>query len=253
MNLYEDQFSESYDFPSFTGKTKDLIIASTPRCGSHMLGHLLYSTKSLGYPLEYLNPANLKRWQRITKKNKTSEIINEVRARRTSPNGVFSCKVHYSHVMNLGGFSKIFDTFRDHKVVLVTRADLAKQAISFYVASRTGVWIHGQKPVAEHPKYDFEEIMKKLDVLRSHNSLWRMNLCALGIPHMEVRFEDLVKNSTSEISRIADFCSVELYSKTDFESHMTTKQGGKKNIDWLERFIEDYRAHQGVTLETHHS
>ena len=41
MHLYEDQFSEEYDFPRLEKPTKILIIASTARCGSHMLEHAL--------------------------------------------------------------------------------------------------------------------------------------------------------------------------------------------------------------------
>ena len=63
MHLYKEQFLEEHDYPRVSKPTKVLIIASTERCGSHMLGHALHNTHAFGFPLEYANPANLKKWK----------------------------------------------------------------------------------------------------------------------------------------------------------------------------------------------
>ena len=48
MHLYQDQFSETHDLPVINKPSKVLIIASTGRSGSHMLGHALHQTNCFG-------------------------------------------------------------------------------------------------------------------------------------------------------------------------------------------------------------
>ncbi|WP_089676027.1 Stf0 family sulfotransferase [Vreelandella aquamarina] len=66
-NFYAKQFGEDLNFPSFDNveDVRCLVICSTPRCGSHMLGHSLYETGKAGFPLEYLQKNNLKRWSDV--------------------------------------------------------------------------------------------------------------------------------------------------------------------------------------------
>jgi LPS sulfotransferase NodH len=52
-----NQFGAAYDFPDFSGAFRNYLIASTPRCGSHYLGHLLRATGRLGSPLEFFPEA----------------------------------------------------------------------------------------------------------------------------------------------------------------------------------------------------
>lgn len=78
MHLYEDQFSEQYDFPRQDKPTKILIIASTGRCGSHMLGHALHKTNKFGFPLEYANPVNLAEWKKRLEIEELQEVLAEI-------------------------------------------------------------------------------------------------------------------------------------------------------------------------------
>ncbi len=146
MKLYEEQFSGSHDFPRQERPDKTLIIASTPRCGSHMLGHTLHETGAFGFPLEYANPANLREWKRRIEMESTEEVIRELTQRRTSPNGVFGIKLHYTHINVLGGFDGVQALFPEAYYVLLSRKDVLKQAVSLAIAKQTGVWIAGQQP-----------------------------------------------------------------------------------------------------------
>ena len=71
MNLYHAQFSDSLDLPAVSGPERSVLIASTPRCGSHMIGHAMAGTGLLGVPFEYCNPANHAAWMRRLDKNLT--------------------------------------------------------------------------------------------------------------------------------------------------------------------------------------
>ncbi|EDX85301.1 hypothetical protein S7335_3000 [Synechococcus sp. PCC 7335] len=63
-----------------------------------MLEHALYRTNSFGFPLEYANPHNPVEWNRRFNTDSLPRALAEIQQRRTSPNGVFSIKVHYSHI-----------------------------------------------------------------------------------------------------------------------------------------------------------
>jgi len=60
---YPEQFSPAMDRPPFYGRPRWYLIASTPRCGSHFLGHALIESGHFGVPLEYLHRGNLDHWR----------------------------------------------------------------------------------------------------------------------------------------------------------------------------------------------
>lgn len=156
INLYAKQFSESLDFPEVEGPTKIIVIASTPRCGSHMLGHAMWQTSQFGFPLEYLNPRNLSVWRKRFCSRNVADTLSAIERKRTSPNGVFGIKIHYSQLRQLGGFAGLAEYFPHACYVLLSRADVLMQAVSYSVALQTGVWIAGQKPINGQPlRYDF--------------------------------------------------------------------------------------------------
>src|SRR5690554_4240321 len=110
-----------------------------------MLGHALQATGSFGFPLEYGNPSNLAEWKKRLGVDGLPELVSAIQAIRTSPNGVFSIKIHYPHIDNFGGIDVIKKLFPESYFVFLTRKDLLNQAISLSIAKQTGVWISGQK------------------------------------------------------------------------------------------------------------
>ena len=63
QHVYEEQFDAALDTGGVPART--LIIASTPRSGSHMLGHSMIETGVMGRPFEYVAPRNLARWKEM--------------------------------------------------------------------------------------------------------------------------------------------------------------------------------------------
>mgnify|MGYP001797668104 CR=1 FL=1 len=238
--LYEDQFSERHDLTKVDKPSKILIIASTPRCGSHMLGHALQKTNSFGFPLEYTNPVNLSQWKKRFGKEDFEDVLTEIQAHRTSPNGVFGIKIHYTHIQQYGGFARLQEIFPEAYYVLLTRNDILKQAISLAIARRTGVWISGQKPVNENPEYQFQHIHKCLRELIIYNSSWRKTLRDNGCNYIEMNFDFVLKNIANSIQQIAKFMDVEVNSETIPTEQVTKKQGNNINSEWEKRFLLDY-------------
>jgi LPS sulfotransferase NodH len=239
MNLYEDQFSQAYDFPIVENPSKILIIASTGRCGSHMLGHALHKTEAFGFPLEYANLANFNEWKKKLKTADLQETIAELKKRRTSTNGVFGIKIHYSHIKQFGGFKKVLEYFPDAYYILLSRENVLKQAVSLSIASQTGEWIAGQKRVCNDPKYDFNQIDESLRNIILDNSSWRYTLAANGCNYIEMDFDDICNNLADSLENIASFVGCKIDKTKIPQEQITKKQSNQRNIEWVAQFIAE--------------
>lgn len=239
QHLYEDQFSEQHDFAESTPVKKTLVIASTPRCGSHMLGHLLYQTGAFGFPLEYANPRNLKEWHRRFGLEDQSQVFKSIQAKRTSPNGVFGIKLHYAHLAVVGGINRALEDYPDPHFVILTRNDHLKQAVSYSLARQTGVWIAGQKAKSSNPEYSFSDIDRCLKDTIRDNAAWRYVLASHGCRYIHMSFEEVSSNPHASIQRVADFMGIHLSKEQLPIKEATTKQSGTLNQAWLERYLKD--------------
>lgn len=241
MHLYQDQFLRDKDFPESTETNQILIIATTGRSGSHMLGHALHKTGCFGFPLEYVNPSNLPAWQKRLGVDDVSEVIREIKKIRTSPNGVFSIKLHYSHIEGLGGFEGMQKLFPDAFFVHLTRKNILKQAISTVIAEQTGVWISVQKPKENvTTSYSFNAINRAMRQIVLDNASWKYFFEASGSRYIEMDFDELQKNLMLSIKKIAKLLDMDVDASLIPEEQVTKKQSTGLNEEWRQRFIEDY-------------
>ncbi len=240
MFLYEDQFSEEKDFPIVSKPSKVLIIASTARSGSHMLGHALYETNKFGFPLEYAQAKNLEEWKRRLGCDDIIGVMKELMRRRTSPNGVFGIKIHYSHLEQFGGFENLVKLFPDAYYILLNREDVLEQAVSLSIASQTGVLISGQKPIKEDPVYDFSHIDKCLKDTIINNSLWRYTLAGSGCRYSEMSFDKIRSDLPHAIKEISSFIDVEIDNNELTKEQATIKQSNQRNVEWATKFSKEF-------------
>lgn len=210
-----------------------------------MLGHTLYQTGYFGFPLEYANCDNLKNWQRLCGTSDAENTMRAVMSRRTSANGVFAIKLHYSHIAGLGGFSAVRQLFPNASYVLLTRSNVVNQAISFALARQTGIWIDGQEGDMSLARYDRALIDKCLRTVLRDNAAWKYQLAASSCRYMEVDFDSVKQDIGEAIKRIAQFAEVDLPADAIPPSPVTRKQGDSLNREWARRFLEDY---DGSTL-----
>jgi len=239
MNLYEDQFSTKHDFPMVENPSKVLIIASTGRCGSHMLGHALHKTNKFGFPLEYVNLENLNEWKKRLNTDDLQKTIVELQRRRTSPNGVFGIKIHYSHIQQFGGFENLLESFPNAYYILLSRKNVLLQAISLSIASQTGEWISGQKTNNNIPKYNFNHINESLQSIILDSSSWRYTLAANGCNYIEMDFDKVRNNLADSLKNIASFVNCEIDQSKIPKEQVTKKQSNQINFEWEAQFILD--------------
>ncbi len=237
--LYESQFDAQHNFPECTMVTKSLVIASTPRCGSHLLGHTLLSTQKFGFPLEYANPVNVKKWMEIYSETDFDAVLGKLMMSRTSPNGVFSIKTHYAHLDMFGGFQGLVSRLPNPYFVLLSRNDLLAQAISLAIARQSGVWISGQQPKNSKLVYDAAEIEFCLKRTILHNGAWKYLLTSHSVPFIELSFSDVKKDVKSAVQKISELMNVDVDLNELPSTPPTKRQSDTINQEWSERFLKE--------------
>jgi trehalose 2-sulfotransferase len=210
MNLYHPQFAPSLDVPDAPATRRTLIIASTPRSGSHMLGHALAATGRMGVPYEYCHQANLAEWQKRLHCDDLRSTLQAIMRRRTTPNGIFAIKAHYSQAGILGGAEALLSAFPDPHIVHIRRADVLRQAISFSIAMQTGVWIDEQEPVSATVRYDARAITTCLRDIATQNACWTTALRASGLPTMTLEYDAVCDDLPATLRRVAAFLEIDL-------------------------------------------
>jgi LPS sulfotransferase NodH len=205
-----------------------------------MLGHALHQTNRFGFPLEYVNPANLAEWKKRLEITDFNDVLTEIQRRRTSPNGVFGIKIHYPHVKQFGGFQDLVKVFPNAYFVLLSRNNVLKQAVSLSIASQTGVWISGQKSINDNPEYNFTHIEKCLRETILNNSSWRYTLAASGCNYIEINFDHVRHNIAQCIENIASFLDIEIDVSEISEEQVTRRQSNNINNEWAKRFVSDF-------------
>lgn len=241
MNLYSDQFSTEHDYPPFTpAPPRRYVIASTPRCGSHRLGHALAATGHLGFPLEYLNPANLPTWERRFGTQGPRETLRALWRVRTSPNGCFGLKLHYRQLAGVASTLPPEDLLGGAAIIRIRRPDLLGQAISLVRARQTGVWISAQAPVRQ-PFYDGDAIAGAIADLSARNAGWEEVLARAGIQPLDLTFEEVVGDPDGAVRRVAEFLEVDLGDRTERSMPQPRRQGDRLNESWRSRFLAEGR------------
>ncbi|MBF9030321.1 hypothetical protein HKCCE3408_07925 [Rhodobacterales bacterium HKCCE3408] len=243
MNLYRSQFAEALDIDGAPAVERTVLIASTPRCGSHMIGHAMTATGLLGRPFEYLNPANLAEWRRRLGTSGAADSLAALIARRTTPNGVFALKAHHDHCATIGGPERLLAALPNVYVVHLRRADVLRQAVSYAIARQTGVWIAGQEPVSENVEYDRDEIATCLDDIAIQNARWSSFFARAGIRPLTLIYEEVAADLPGAITQIAQYSGVIGPDETLQVAAATERQGTSGRADeWIERYAEERRG-----------
>ncbi len=226
------------DCPKTDWAKRFYLIASTPRCGSHYLGHMLGETGECGVPLEYFNEGNLRHWARRFRASRLDILFPKLVQHRTSANGTFTLKAHWTqyepHISSLDVLTRGLGF---EKTVWISRRNQLSQAISTVIAQQTGVWISGAEPVAE-AYFDYDAIVRNANSTRHANLQWRDHINTLPPEgSMTLVYEDLLSDDACR-ARLRDFLGLKSTLKP---SPRTAKQGNEMNIAWRTRFIEEVR------------
>lgn len=234
-NSFSKQFSVDRDFPAFEGKQHGVLIASTPRSGSNLLGQTLWTTGKFGDPLEYLHDMHFAVWSnRFDTTHDPKATIESIIRHRTSPNGVFAIKAHYPQTIEFGGPQAVVDQFGLKKAIVITRYDKLAQAISLTIAKQTNCWISFDAPQKE-PQYNENAINHSFMQIIRQEMMWMNYMKNANMPYKMVLMEDFLANPDRVIREIFDFTGVSL-SNDDKCQFVTSRQSNHINDEWYKRY-----------------
>lgn len=225
------------DFPESTPIARRYAILSSPRSGSTLLGRMLRATGAAGDPLEYLNPRLLKAERQRTG-DETLDLNGLLRImgkRRTSPNGVFGIKIHYSQLLAAFRTRQPNDQVvaflrANQRLIWIRRRDRLGQGISQAIAIKTQRWSSEEAgsdkpaPTVIHPL----QCLAALQTVAAEDAGWEPLLKLSGLPFLEVWYEDLVADYENQSRRVLRYLDLDS-EVTDIPPPPIERQAGALN------------------------
>ena len=231
-------FDDTYDFPRVQISPSVYLIAATPRCGSHYLGHLLFATRQLGAPLEYFSMANYRRWSQVVGSESPVDVLRAIMARRTSASGWFGVQAHWFQLANLSRLKIPRYALDFERVIWVRRRDVIDQAVSLVIALQTGAWTSFHKPSRE-PIYNYQAIANYANAIKLMELKWAQFLNQTNAPHLSLCYEDIRGNELTTVAHI-----LEWFGLPQLELALSVplqKQATETNAVWKDRFLCEMR------------
>jgi len=209
-------------------------------CLPHFLGHALQDIGGFGVPLEYLNLDNFDGWKARFGDKRLPALIDDFIRHRTSPNGRFGLKAHWSQFRRFVDGPKLTAITPFTHVIHLYRSDILGQAISFLKASQTGQWISGA-PATGTARYDYAKLVKFAENLHAQNFKWAAYL-GEAYPGCvkRVEYSALIKNQVTGLRDVALFLEPDM-DVTPAASEKTKRQSDSQSGQWRDRFLADLR------------
>ena len=228
-----------------------LIVCATQRSGSTLLCELLKATGVAGIPNEYFqhfkdsgladqprqylagvsDPAVLELLPPLDPGvAEASFDFDAVRRAGTTPNGVFSAKIMWSHTPDLWrrlDGRTLEDVFGPLRYVQVIRRDKVAQAVSLWTAIQTQAWRSGDAAVAE-PVYSFAAIKHLVTWLSEGERGWTEWLRRRE-PDVVV-YEDFARDPGP---------TIEILAGVPAPDAPLQRQSGSRASAWAERFVAE--------------
>ena len=233
------------------------MVCANPRTGSSLLCELLAGSGVAGAPVEYFQEGFQRRgWYLQLNCTDLDDYRTKLLSQRSTPNGVFGFKAHWSQFSNLlmhltgipGTSPEAFtrwrqsldDALRCRRFIYVTRQDIVQQAVSLAIARHTGVWYDHGQPVAnvKDMPFDAEAIDRAVDYILEGRAMWRAFFEQASVDALLVRYEDLVGDRDATLSRVIDYLGLELPDPIDTQAVVRLRRQAN---DASEALVSRYR------------
>lgn len=243
MTDRESFYSAAYDLPApVSVPLRSIMLAVTPRSGSTYVGLELWRTGQFGVPLEYLNPVRRIDMLSRVANGDCSAYWQEVKKRRTSANGIFSCKAFAPDLVqveqNYPGLSR--DIHNDF-IIYLSRRDKVDQAISFAKAEQTGKW-HSTTKHGKPAAYDLNFIDAMLARIHAHEQAWESIFSALKVEPLRIDYEDFVSDGIGAMTKIFSHCEIGLDPDCQIDLPRLTVQRDEESAHWRSRYMSDKQS-----------
>ncbi|WDE02270.1 Stf0 family sulfotransferase [Thalassomonas actiniarum] len=237
-----DLYSKHYDYARRSGKPlSSYMIATTPRSGSTLLGLKLWQTGVLGGPTEYLNLPYRHQLARRFGAQNSREYLEQLKTWRTSANGIFGCKLFWSHRVALqAAHPEMLQALAPTAYVFLTRDNKTAQAVSLSRSMQTHSWVASAEK-KQQPKYVYRHILKCREYLRWQEEGWQQYLSGQKSKTLSVTYEELAKDPDSTTDNIRAFLGADNRDSAPVTLPEIHVQGNKESKIWQQRFNEDFQ------------
>jgi LPS sulfotransferase NodH len=232
--------------------TTALVVCTSPRTGSGVLCSALWSSGRCGQPDEYLAENTRREYEAEWGCQDDREYLEQMLERTTTPNGVFSVKVHWEHTANVqwldgilgGGGTSATDTLRALAprvhFVWLSRRDRVRQAVSMYRAAHSGRYRSYDEPArtVDDVPFDAVAIERLRQQCDEFEGRWAADFEAAGIGPLHVWYEDGLEHDYVAATRaVLEWMGLEvphdLALTSDYE-----KQADEESERLVERFTQ---------------
>jgi LPS sulfotransferase NodH len=250
-----------------TKPSLNYVICTAPRTGSTLLAEALTGTNVAGRPSEYFDVQdyNEKYWIRRLGIQSNDEYFDRVVAAGTTANGVFGVKLlwHQSPVLvaklkaSLGEAASsaangslhglLGEKLGEPRYIWLRRTNKLAQAISYYRASRTGLWRSvdtrtGMREIADQElPFDFAAISQFLRMVNHFDARWEEYFREHRVKVLMMVYEHFVEHYELGVHSVLDFLGVERAGVT-VKVPRLQRQADDRSLDWEQRFLELHKS-----------
>jgi LPS sulfotransferase NodH len=238
MHVVNRLYEEEFDFPLRDEEpVLTYAIATVPRTGSTYFATLLWRSGVLGAPMEY---PNIHTMHRLIERLGRGDLVaywNELKRRRTSPNGVFGYKLFVNTFER-----ELLPYLTPDRVLYFTRANKAAQAVSYARALQTDVWFAGVKePI--NPSYSFEQIRECEIMIKRQEAAWEDIFAGTNTVPLRIEYEQLRNDTPSVLRQVCQDLRIELDPKLECIVPAMKIQSDGLNREWIDRYKQEMIEH----------
>ena len=232
-----------------------VVICSSPCTGSGLLGSALWSTGLCGRPDEYLAPATRRDYEALWDCRTDRDYAERFVVYATTSNGVMGMKVHWAQLQHAGWLAERSVLLDRHTAdpllalapivhfVWVSRRDKVRQAVSYYIAEKTGRYRRlGETPAppTESIAFDKKAIHRLVSQVEGWDRSWQLYFDTLGVSPPRIWYEDHIEHAYVETtSWILESIGVEVPPDLTVSTEYR-----KQSDDLSEMLVHRYRESQ---------
>jgi len=182
------------------------------------------------------------KWGHSVEPIQIGPYIDKLRAKRSTPNGVFVAKVLFEDFEALWCMKLFRDFFVGAEKILLRRSNIVEQAISYLFAKYTGQWIREDAPrmlKSEVPR-DIKELTFHIDRIERQNDEWDKIFAVHSFPVQRVIYEDVLNREQELLSALVERLGVGQLPSSFKAMARTAVQRDQENLSFFEMFRANY-------------
>jgi LPS sulfotransferase NodH len=142
---------------------------------------------------------------------------------------------------NLNGAQLLATVLSTPKYIWMRRRNHVEQAVSWAIASQTGIWAQGGKEEFQPrpvPKFDFKAIDEWCKRIAAHEAGWENYFRENQIEPLVLFYEDVVASHRTAAERVLEFLQLPIPPGMEIPPPTIEKQATRISQEWTERYLK---------------